>query len=58
MPTADTTPTLVEAARAALAAATPSIVRIGRAPVVAAASSWPTATCSPTPTTCGTARPR
>jgi S1-C subfamily serine protease len=31
MPTADT-PTLVEAARAALAAATPSIVRIGRAP--------------------------
>jgi serine protease Do len=31
MPTADT-PTLVEAARAALAAATPSVVRIGRAP--------------------------
>ena len=31
MPTADTT-TLVEAARAALAAATPSVVRIGRAP--------------------------
>jgi serine protease Do len=31
MPTADS-PTLVEAARAALAAATPSVVRIGRAP--------------------------
>ena len=31
MPTADT-PTLAEAARAALAAATPSVVRIGRAP--------------------------